>query len=559
MAHNSDFNPERVGAETVSEKSTPHSSDATASPEISQIKDRPREYGTLRWIVVCIAIYSSSFLYGLDNAIVADIQGPLIDDLGEVAKLGWLAIGFPLGSVATILTFGKAYGVFDIKWLYTASFVMFTAGSALCGAAPNMNALIVGRVWAGFGGAGMYLGVLNLVTVNTSLRERPVYLSINGVAFGTGCVLGPIIGGSFADSSATWRWAFYINLVFFGAFAPALIFALKPVSLQPDVPFMQKLLKMDFIGITLNAAMYTLFVMAFTLAGVQWVWNDGRTITMLVIMAVVALAFVASQYFAFLTTTANRLFPGDFLRNKNLVLLYICQSCASTTLFVPIYYIPLYFQFVHGEGGIQAAVRLIPYVIIAMAASMFQGAMFLRLPYAAPWFLVASICAVLGSGLFYGILDTGSPVSYVYGFSVPLGIGAGLGQQVAYSVAATLVAPDRVSDAIGFINTAQIGSSVIALTIASAIFQNVGLRRVSDVLGELGYSRMDMQDALSGYRSVVLQELSSDVHGSIVEGIAKTINEQYILIIAAGALGTIASIFLPWKRLNMSPATAGAM
>lgn len=35
---------------------------------------------------------------------------------------------------------------------------MFSAGSALCGAAPGMDALIVGRIWAGSGGAGMYLG-----------------------------------------------------------------------------------------------------------------------------------------------------------------------------------------------------------------------------------------------------------------------------------------------------------------------------------------------------------------------------------------------------------------
>lgn len=53
---------------------------------------------------------------------------------------------------------GKAYAIFDVKWLYIASLTMFAAGSALCGAAPNMKALIVGRVWAGAGGAGMYLG-----------------------------------------------------------------------------------------------------------------------------------------------------------------------------------------------------------------------------------------------------------------------------------------------------------------------------------------------------------------------------------------------------------------
>jgi hypothetical protein len=35
---------------------------------------------------------------------------------------------------------------------------MFEVGNALCGAAPTSDALIVGRVIAGIGGAGMYLG-----------------------------------------------------------------------------------------------------------------------------------------------------------------------------------------------------------------------------------------------------------------------------------------------------------------------------------------------------------------------------------------------------------------
>lgn len=69
-----------------------------------------------------------------------------------------------------------------------------------------MNALIVGRVIAGMGGAGMYLGLLNLISINTTIRERPAYMGGIGVVWGTGTILGPVIGGAFADSSATWRW-----------------------------------------------------------------------------------------------------------------------------------------------------------------------------------------------------------------------------------------------------------------------------------------------------------------------------------------------------------------
>ena len=63
-----------------------------------------------------------------------------------------------MGSVSVISLFGVTYGLFDIKILYIFSTVMFAIGSAVCGGAPNMNAMICGRVIAGIGGAGRYIG-----------------------------------------------------------------------------------------------------------------------------------------------------------------------------------------------------------------------------------------------------------------------------------------------------------------------------------------------------------------------------------------------------------------
>lgn len=95
---------------------------------------------------------------GLDTTIAADVQASVYQDLGEIQKLPWVGIGFPMGSVAVILLIGKLYGTFEIKWLIVSSIVTFEVGSAICGAAPSSNALIVGRVIAGIGGAGMYIG-----------------------------------------------------------------------------------------------------------------------------------------------------------------------------------------------------------------------------------------------------------------------------------------------------------------------------------------------------------------------------------------------------------------
>jgi MFS family permease len=138
-----------------------------------------------------VALYSTALLYGLDTTIAAAVQGSVIEQFpGSIEKLAWVGVGFPLGSVAVILPTGYAYGMFNIKYLYLLSVLLFEAGSALCGAAPTMNALIGGRVLAGIGGAGMYLGALTYITVFTTLRERSLYVAAAGTVWGIGTVLG---------------------------------------------------------------------------------------------------------------------------------------------------------------------------------------------------------------------------------------------------------------------------------------------------------------------------------------------------------------------------------
>ena len=97
-------------------------------------------------------------LSGLDTTIAADVQASVYETLGDIQNLPWVGLGFPMASVAIILLLGRAFGLFNIKTLMLSSIAVFEIGSALCGAAPTSNALIVGRVIAGMGGAGMYLG-----------------------------------------------------------------------------------------------------------------------------------------------------------------------------------------------------------------------------------------------------------------------------------------------------------------------------------------------------------------------------------------------------------------
>lgn len=149
--------------------------------EHSVTDDDVRKITGFRCVLICVALYLSALMYGPDTTIAADVQGAVIETFSEVSQLSWIGAGFSLGSVALILPYGFLYTTFNMKWLYIAGIVLFQARSALCGASPTMNALIVGRVFAGAGGTGIYLGGLNHFSAMTTRQERGAYLSGMGL------------------------------------------------------------------------------------------------------------------------------------------------------------------------------------------------------------------------------------------------------------------------------------------------------------------------------------------------------------------------------------------
>lgn len=311
---------------------------------------------------------------------------------------------------------------------------------------------------------------LNWITFLTSPKEQPSYIGIIGLAFGSGLILGPVIGGLFSDSPASWRWAFYINLVIFAALTPLYLIILPSKPRRPGTTFTQRLQSVDWLGTLLNMGMYVSFVLFCTFGGTIWAWSDGRTIACIVVFAILVVAFAVTQIFCVLTTTENRLFPCEMVLNRTLVLLYITMACAGASIFVTIYYVPLYFQFVQGETGTQAAVRLLPFVSFSGASLNFCGYFMPRTGYIIIWYIASGVFLVVGAALMH-VVDLSTPVGNIYGYSILIALGTTT-SQAGYAVAPTLVPLNRIHEAIQLMNAAQGQSLLLGLTIASAIFQN---------------------------------------------------------------------------------------
>ncbi|KAH6670207.1 hypothetical protein B0J14DRAFT_445192, partial [Halenospora varia] len=60
-----------------------------------------------KWAVVVLSILSLTFLFALDNTIIADIQPVIVLHFNNVKNLTWLSAAFLISAAATNLVWGK--------------------------------------------------------------------------------------------------------------------------------------------------------------------------------------------------------------------------------------------------------------------------------------------------------------------------------------------------------------------------------------------------------------------------------------------------------------------
>ncbi|OPB42702.1 hypothetical protein A0O28_0038230 [Trichoderma guizhouense] len=530
--------------------------------EVAEISEKTgedvRPIKGFRWILVCVSLYITCFLYGLDTTIAADVQGSVVEALGHIEQLAWIGAGFPLGSVAVIVPLTAAFTNFNLKWTFIVTVIIFEVGSVLCGAAPNMNAMIIGRVIAGMGGTGIYLGCLNYFSSLTTPKERGTYITLIGFCWGIGAVLGPVVGGAFSVSSATWRWAFYINLVIGGALTPIYLFLLPPLHPVKGVSIRTRLLRLDFVGFILGAAVWATFALALTMAGGQWPWNDGRTIAMFVVFGVLVMGYALQQRFCIFTTPETRSFPIKLLFTRTHLLLYVAMSANSATMFVFLYFFPIYFQFVHNDTALEAAVRLLPYVIITVTFNLAAGRLLSKVKRYMPIYVISGVFLTIGGSFMVAYLKPSTSISVIYGLSVLNAVGTGLTLQIGYAVASLVVDPKDIGDAISLQNFSQIGSNLISLVIAGQVFQSVAVRNLEKVLDGTSFSHKEIVDAVSGAQSTLFQQLSGELRDQAVNAITQAIQKALILLPVGGGVILLAALIMKRERLFGEIVVVGA-
>ncbi|KAK4247471.1 major facilitator superfamily domain-containing protein [Corynascus novoguineensis] len=513
------------------------SSDGSAKVEAAAIEQDPEPQRTatgLKWFIIFTYLMSTVLLFALDNTIVATIQPSIVEDFNGQGSLAWIGVSFVLGQVV-ILPVGNAYGMFSMKILFIINLILFELGSAICGAASNMNAIIVGRVIAGIGGAGVYVGGLTYISVLTTPNERPLYLAISMSVWDFGNVLGPIVGGLFATSPATWRWGFYINLPITALFVPAFLFSLPNINAMPDMPFIEKICKQDWVGIVV----FTAFLACFSMAGSCLMGHDVGFVCRL----------RPGHHPPSVRPAGSRPLPLHFMRTKDLILIPIQAFLVAGSMMMSIYYTPLIFQFTRGDNPLMAGVRILPLICMIVFGCLFNGVVMPEIGYYMPWYAVGNALLVIGSALMTTITPSISN-SALYGYTVLLGLGIGAFQSAGVGVACALAPPSDISNVVSVMTVVQVLGIILTLSVSGSIFTNRAISRITSALPQITES--EATALITGASGAFYDRLSEEGRAEVVSQIMSAISEAFYYLVTITTIGFIASLFLS-VRISVHP------
>jgi DHA2 family multidrug resistance protein len=217
------------------------------------------EFGVRRLLIV-IGVMAAALMQTLDSTItnvaLPTIQGNLGASLDEGT---WVVTSYVIAAIIVIPLTPWLQNRFGRKRYFLVSIAGFTLASIACGAAQNLDVLIISRVVQGAFGGGL------LATSQAILRETfpPRQLGASQAIFALGAIMGPALGpplGGFLVDNASWNWVFDINIVP-GTLAIVLLGAMLRDPTDPyDMPA-------DFVG---------LGFLTVSLGTMQYIFTEGE-------------------------------------------------------------------------------------------------------------------------------------------------------------------------------------------------------------------------------------------------------------------------------------------
>lgn len=449
-----------------------------------------------RWILS--ALMMTMMLAAMDTTIVSTAIPQIVGDLGGFALFSWVFSIYLLAQTVTIPIYGKLADVFGRKPVLIIGTLIFLTGSVASAFAWNMVSLIVFRGLQGLGAGSIMATVNTLAGDLYSVRERASIEGWFSSVWGIAAIVGPTIGGAFAQY-ASWRWIFLINLPVGVA---AIVLVARFLHEEPEHHHHS----IDYAGAGLMLLAGGTLIFALLQGGQAWPWLSASSIAVFAVALVLAAATLLVERRA-----EEPIMPGWLWRHRVLAGANLSMVGMGLVMMGPNTYLPTFGQSVLGLGAITAGLVLASMSIGWPVASAFSGRMYLRIGFR-DTALVGSVVIVVAAAGFLMLPYPGSMWPVLID-QMLLGAGFGLlSTPMLVGVQSAVTWRDR-----GVVTGANIFGRYLGESLGAAIF---GAIFNSAIASELSHAPVGLRPRLPRDINGVISAL----HGRQLPGAA----EQYI-------------------------------
>jgi EmrB/QacA subfamily drug resistance transporter len=459
----------------------------TAASIVSRVT-QARDFQERRWLalgLLCVA----QFVVVLDAAIV-NVALPSIGKALDFSQenLSWVVNAYVLTFGGFLLLGGRMADLLGRRRVFIAGLVLFALASLAGGFAQSEGWLIGARAVQGLGAAIVSPAALSIVT--TTFRdgaERNKALGVWGAVAGSGGAAGVLLGGILTDGLG-WEWVLWVNVPI------GLIAAAIAPSLVAESRSEAETRSFDVAGAVTITAALSLMVYAFvdaTNAG----WGSTKTITLLVVAAVLLVVFIAIELRSRAPVVPFRIFRLRTLTGANVVGILIGGS-----LFSMFFFISLYMQQVLGYSAIKTGLSYLPLALTIIVSAGVASQLVTRIGFK-PVLAAGMVFIAVGLVWFSQVSVDGGFLTDILGPSELAAIGLGLGFVTSTIAAVSGVEANEAGLASGLINTSQQVGGALGL----AILATVANSRTNDVLTAAGGAASEKANALTeGFQSAFL-------------------------------------------------------
>ncbi len=409
------------------------------------------------WAVL-IGSMAGVLMQALDTTI-ANVALPYMEGSLSASRdqVTWVLTSYIIAAAIMTAPVGWLAARFGKKNFLITSIAGFTLASMLCGAAQNLDQMVVFRIIQGVFGAA--LGPLSQAVMLDMYppAKRGNVMAIWGMGVMLGPILGPTLGGVLTDAY-NWRWVFYINVPF-GIAACAMLWVFFKDTARDSS------LKFDWFGFG---------ALSVGLAALQLLLDRGTTKDWFSSPEIVIEAIVTGiglyLFLVHMLTAKKPFIPRSIFKDRNFVSGLVLMFTMGLVLLASSALLSPYLQNLSGRSVTQTGFLMVPRGFGVMFAMIFASKLTMKMDpriimTVGAALMIWSLWAMTG---WNPSINVGAVtwVTFVQGF------GMGLIFVPMNMVAFATLTPEQRADGAGLSNLMRNIGSAIGVSLTSTILIN---------------------------------------------------------------------------------------